>query len=321
MASSRKRVAPDLAGLLDAFLAARDVAGKRLCVGYSGGVDSTVLLYLLAGLRDALSFQLSAVHVHHGMQTDADAWADHCAGVCVGWHIPLAIERVCVTPTDKGIEAAARAVRQAAFQRQPADVLLLAQHQDDQAETVLFRLLRGAGSRGLSAMQAEGYLPEGLPIWRPLLGVARSELLALAAAERLAWIDDSSNVDNHYSRNFLRNEILPRLIDRFPATLRVLARTAGQFAEDAALLDVLADLDTQGAIDSDGRLLCARLSLLSSARARNVLRHWLAQSGLHLGHAQLDDVLRQALASPEAHPELRLAGRVLCRKRGWLMLL
>lgn len=321
MASSRKLAAPDLSTHLKDFLAARTVAGKRLCAGYSGGLDSTVLLYLLAGLRESLGFRLQAVHVHHGLMPQADAWAAQAQVFCAALAVPLSVERVQVeSGGGKGLEAAARAARQSAFQRQSADALLLAQHADDQAETVLFRLLRGAGTRGLAAMAEAARLPSGLPLWRPFLTVPRAALQAFAATHDLRWSDDPSNTDRRHSRNFLRHEILPRLVARFPAAVDTLTRTAAQLAEDAALLDALADLDARGAVDDQGRLSCARLGELPPARARNLLRRWLAGHGIHTDRARLEDLLRQALAAPDAHPRLTLAGHHLRREQGWLML-
>ena len=308
-----------VAAFLSARYNGRSAEGAwRLCVGFSGGLDSTVLLHCLVGLRAPLGFELTAVHVHHGLQPGADAWADHCAAVCADWAVLLTVERVAVVAGDKGIEAAARDARRRAFAAQPADAILLAQHRDDQAETLLFRLLRGAGTRGLAAMRAVTPIADGPDLWRPLLDTPRVEILAYAEAHALRWIDDPSNDDPVYTRNFLRLSLLPALATRFPAVGAILARTAEQMAEDALLLDELATLDAEGARDAEGGLSCVRLAVLTPARARNLLRWWLMHQGLHIDRARLDDLLKQALAAPDAHPEIHIGDRCLKRRRGFL---
>lgn len=296
----------EVGAFLRAWLPAQGTA--HLCVGYSGGLDSTVLLHLVAAQRQAVGFTLSALHIHHGLMPEADAWAVHCAQVCASWAVPLTVERLTVAVTDKGVEAAARDARRAAFARQSVDAIVLAQHQGDQAETLLFRLLRGAGTRGLSAMRPVVTVAGSPPLWRPLLSTPRAAILSYAEAHALSWIEDPSNTDVAYSRNFLRNAVLPVLAQRFPAVTSILARTAGQLAEDAALLDELAALDMQGAMDAQGRLRTACLAARSAPRARNVLRHWLAQGGIHIDRARLDDLLRQARAAPDAHPLIQIKG-------------
>lgn len=306
-----------------AFLRARDdwhtARGVwRLCVAFSGGLDSTVLLHCLAGLRVPLGFELTAVHIHHGLHPEADAWAAHCAAQCAALAVPLTIERVAVVPGEKGLEAAARDARRKIFAIQAADAIVLAQHRDDQAETLLFRLLRGAGTRGLAAMRAVTPSAAGPDLWRPFLDTPRTEIRAYAEAQALRWIEDPSNADPIHTRNFLRITILPALAARFPAVNAILARTAEQLAEDATLLDALAMQDAEGACDATGALSCARLAALTPARARNLLRGWLARSGVFMDRARLEDLLKQALAAPDAHPEIYIGAQCLKRRRGFL---
>lgn len=309
----------DLVARVGAFLRERrSTSGARFCVAYSGGLDSTVLLHCMQALRAQSGFALTALHVHHGLQPGADVWAEHCAAVCADWAVPLTIERVTVAVGDKGLEAAARAARRRAFAAQAVDAIVLAQHRDDQAETFLFRLLRGAGTRGLAAMRAVSPMTDGPDLWRPMLTTSRVEILAYAQAHALRWIEDPSNADLTYTRNFLRLGVLPTLATRFPAVGSILARTAEQMAEDAALLDELAALDAEGAGDAEGGLSCARLAVLTPARARNLLRGWLARSGVFIDRARLDDLLKQALAAPDAHPEIHIGERCLKRSRGLL---
>lgn len=293
-------------------------AAWRLCAAFSGGLDSTVLLHCLVALRAQLGFELTALHVHHGLQPSADVWAGHCTALCAAWGVPLTLERVAVVSADKGLEAAARDARRHAFAAQPADAILLAQHRDDQAETFLFRLLRGAGTRGLAAMRPVTHSPAGPDLWRPLLDTPRAEILGYAKDNALRWVDDPSNADAAYTRNFLRLNIVPALATRFPAVGAIFARTAEQMAEDAALLDELAELDFEGACDAEGGLSCLRLMALTPARARNLLRGWLARSGVFIDRARLDDLLKQALSAPDAHPEIRIGARCLKRSRGFL---
>ncbi len=312
-------LATHVAAFLRARRDQRTAQGRwRLCVAFSGGLDSTVLLHCLTGLRAPLGFELTALHVHHGLRPEADAWAEHCAAQCADRAVPLTIERVVIVSDDKGLEAAARDARRKVFAVQEVDAIVLAQHRDDQAETLLFRLLRGAGTRGLSAMRAVTPSTAGPALWRPFLDIPRTEIRAYAEAQALRWIDDPSNANLIHTRNFLRLTILPALAARFPAVNAILARTAEQLAEDATLLDALAMQDAEGACDAIGGLSCARLVALTPARARNLLRGWLARSGVFIDRARLDDLLRQALAAPDAHPEIRIGERHLKRSRGFL---
>ena len=187
---------------------------KRWRVAFSGGLDSTVLLHLLAHLAKNHSLPaLSAIHIHHGLQAAADAWPAHCQAICDALGVPLAIVHVHVD-AGASLEQAARAARYGAFieATQPGDVMLAAQHRDDQAETVLFRLLRGTGSRGLAAMPTQRPLGRG-HLLRPLLDVSRAELEAYAREHRLLWIEDPSNADQQFSRNYLRQQVFPVLLD------------------------------------------------------------------------------------------------------------
>ena len=192
--------------------------GSSIALGLSGGADSVVLLHLLRQLAVRYAWRLSAVHVHHGISPQADAWAAFCADLCVRENIPLQIERVNIAPLRHlGIEAAARTLRHAALARQQVDFIALAHHQDDQVETLLLQLLRGAGVRGVSAMPVFKRRDGASAIVRPLLDIARSTLLAYAQQHALQWVEDESNADDAYPRNFLRHRVLPLLQQRFPA--------------------------------------------------------------------------------------------------------
>ena len=249
-------------------------------IAFSGGLDSTVLLHLLANAKDLPP--LGAIHIHHGLQAAADAWPAHCQSVCDALGVPLRIMRVHVQP-GASLERAARDARYQAFAEVTGagEVLLTGQHRDDQAETLLFRLLRGAGVRGLAAMPAYRPLAAGHLV-RPLLDVSRVELEAYAHEHRLQWIEDPSNADSRFSRNYLRHRVLPTLPERWPQAVSSLARTAEHLSEAQALLDELAGMDLQGADQPSPfpwlplpSLVLAPLRELSDARQRNALRHWL----------------------------------------------
>ena len=320
MANSKRRAPADLEGHVRGFLNARLVPGARLCLGYSGGLDSSVLLHVLAGLRRDMAFDLTAVHVHHGLSSQADAWAEHCRQTCARLDVPLSVRRVEVVVDDAGLEAAARAARYRVYAGLDADCVVLAHHQDDQAETLLFRLLRGAGVHGLAAM-AEMRRAEAVTVLRPLLTIDRDALRDHARAQAIDHVEDASNADTALGRNWLRHAVLPQLADRFPACRRVLARTAAQLAESAALLDDLAVADLAQAEDAAGLQLDV-LARLAPARVRNLLRYWLQrETGALPSRAWLEQArLQLLLAGPDRHPALPVAGQVLRRRGGHVLL-
>ena len=253
-------------------------------IAFSGGLDSTVLLHLLASLANTETLPpLSAVHVHHGLQAAADAWPAHCQSICDNLGVPLSVKRVQVQP-GASLERVAREARYRAFAEVTGagEVVLTGQHRDDQAETLLFRLLRGAGVRGLAAMPAQRPLAGGYLV-RPLLDVSREALEVYAHEHQLKWIEDPSNADSRFSRNYLRHRVLPALTERWPQAVTGLARTAEHLGEAQGLLDELALLDLQAASKASAfpwlglpSLALAPLCELSDARQRNALRHWLA---------------------------------------------
>lgn len=286
-----------LDALLAAFLGARLASGCRLCVGLSGGMDSVVLLHALSRLARTGTpvFSLSALHVHHGISPNADAWADYCAGFCRECGVPLDIVPVTVSrDSGEGLEAAARRLRHAVFAGCSADWLALAHHRDDQAETVLLNLLRGAGVAGAAGMLAERPQAQGPALVRPLLDVPRDVIEGYAAEHGLRWVEDESNEDRHFRRNFLRHEIMPRLEAKFPGARQSLARAAGHFAEAAGLLDDLAAIDRAALAVPSGRIGLAGFNALPLARARNLLRHAWVSAGFRAPDARwIDEAIRQ----------------------------
>jgi len=291
----------------------------RLTLALSGGLDSVVLLHALLPLRDRHPFQLQAVHVHHGLSPHADEWAGFCERLCTTHDIELTIHRVQIARDDPaGIEAAARRERQNIFAALDADFLLTAHHRDDQAETLLLQLLRGAGPKGLAAMA----VMQRRPGWqagqlRPLLNAARADLLCEAQAQGLAWVEDESNLDTRYRRNALRQQVMPLLAQHFPGAARTLARAAALQADAAELLDDLARLDAREAIAGD-RLDCGVLARLSAARARNLLRHFIGQHGQAMPSLRrLDEALHQLRdAHADARVRINLGQMELWRYRG-----
>ncbi|MDD5389690.1 MAG: tRNA lysidine(34) synthetase TilS [Gallionellaceae bacterium] len=308
----------DLSARVACFLR-RHPPGQRLAIGYSGGLDSTVLLHLFAGLRGEFAFHLFAVHVHHGLSPQADAWAAHCRRQCADLEVPLRVERVEVHRAGQGLEAAAREARYRVFAALDVDALALAQQRDDQAETVLLQLLRGAGMKGLAAMP-EARALGSLKLLRPLLDVPREEIEAYARARGWSWVDDESNADIALRRNAARHRLMPILEDLFPGAAVTLAQAAAQFAESAALLDVLARQDGAAAIGPEG-LPVTRLKELDAARARNLLRHYLELRGIPVQRERLRVALEQMLdAREDAQPRVDFGVATLRRFQGHVVL-
>lgn len=275
------------------------------CLAYSGGVDSQVLLHLLhqiqqqPELHGSLQFNLSAVYIDHQLQAESSAWSEHCAQQCAALNIPFqSIAVDARAKTGESPEAAARAARYGALKNviQPGMCLLTAQHQDDQVETVLIQLLRGAGAAGLSAMPECNEFGKG---WhaRPLLNVSQRAIHAYAEQHQLKWVEDPSNQLPHYDRNFLRQGIMPKLKQRWPSVNKTLGRFARQQAENNALLEELALTDLATLQQTDGSIQLAALRQLSSARARNALRYWIKTHQASMpSSALLEQLLQQIQA-------------------------
>jgi tRNA(Ile)-lysidine synthase len=251
-------------------------------VGYSGGLDSTVLLHALAALGPRLPAPLAALHLDHGLQSASAQWGRHCTAVCAGLGVPLTWRRLDVRrQPGASLEAVARAARRVAYSAvlAPGEVLFTAHHQDDQAETLLLQLLRGSGLDGLAAMPSLAPLGRGW-LARPLLGFSRVQLAAYAEARDLSWVDDPSNADHGFDRNYLRHRVLPLIAERWPAQARTLSRSARHCAEARDLIAHLVERTLPQAHGSrQGRLGVCALAGMDPALARTVLRHWIAQQG------------------------------------------
>ncbi|HZZ14289.1 MAG TPA: tRNA lysidine(34) synthetase TilS [Paraburkholderia sp.] len=301
-------------------------AEARIAVAFSGGVDSSVLLDAVA--RVAGASRCVALHVHHGLSPHADAWLAHCEAFARERGVEFAAQRVEVK-REQGvsIEAAARDARYRALDAlcvtHGVASLWLAQHADDQAETVLLQLLRGAGLAGLAAM-APTYRPAGASVtrMRPLLSLLRAQLEHYAQGRALRWIDDESNADTRYARNALRHDVTPALAVHFPGFRDALARTAAHAAAAQRLLDELARIDMEATARDEGRALSHNALLsLDDDRALNLLRYWMRALGfVAASAARLTDALRQLRetgAASEGH-RLRIdhAGQALRSYRG-----
>lgn len=276
--------------------------GADVVVGFSGGLDSVVLLHLLHTVARSGSLRLRALHVHHGLNARADEWAAFCRDLCASLDVPLTVERIRVDGhAELGVEAAARRARYRVYRSCGADAVALAHHADDQAETVLLQMLRGAGPAGLSAMP-ECRVLDGWPrILRPLLGMPRTALHTYAVGGSLVWVDDDTNADTGHARNFLRHDILPRLGTRFPGWRGTLARVAANAADAMSLSDALGVDDLAKVMGPDGIDL-DRLERLDPVRAANVLRVWLNDAGVAAPpRDRLGDWLRQFATAHRHH--------------------
>ncbi|CAI1821485.1 tRNA(Ile)-lysidine synthase [Serratia quinivorans] len=310
---------------LSAQLARQLGAHRHLLVAFSGGLDSSVLLHLLVGLRQQLpDLQLRAVHVHHGLSAFADQWVTHCRQQCVAWQLPLVVQHVQVDSQQGGIEAAARAARYSAFASTLAadEILLTAQHLDDQCETFLLALKRGSGPAGLSAMAAQTSLGNN-HLLRPLLGHSRQQLEAYARQHQLSWIEDDSNQDSRFDRNFLRLQVLPLLNQRWPHFASATARSASLCAEQEQLLDELLSEQLHQLLDEDRALAIEGLLTCSPVRRFALLRRWISLFGVAMpSREQLQRLWEEvALSREDAEPQLQLGQYQFRRFRRRLYLL
>ena len=294
----------------------------RLGIALSGGIDSTALLHACHRIRMRQpAMSLRALHVAHGLQPAAAGWPAICAALCASLDVPFeAIELELAPPPGASVEAAARDARYAALQSRlaPGEALLTAHHQDDQLETVLLQLFRGAGLAGLAAMPASTTLGDGL-LLRPMLGVTRAEIEAYARATGIGRIEDPTNLSPRFDRGLLRRDVIPVLRVRWPSVARTVSRTARHAATAQGLLDELAAIDAVDGIEGD-RLLVAHCLGLSRARQVNLLRWWLRRCGLGMpSEARLNSIIDDLLpARAGAQPVVAWPTGEVRRHRGWL---
>ena len=272
---------------------------KSMTVALSGGVDSVVLLHLLHQLQKRKNFTLKASHVHHGLSKNADKWVKFCEKLCTKLSIPLDVNYVKL-PQKKslGIEGEARQLRYEKLLKSKTDLVVLAHHEDDQAETFLLQLIRGAGVKGLSSM---AYFDATRRLWRPLLNTSRIDIESYAKKHKLKWIEDESNQNIDFDRNFIRSKVLPILKNKFSHIIKVISRSSSHLAEAQSLLDDLAQIDLKSflkSINYNHKLKVKSLGKLSNARAKNVLRFWLEINDQMMPSKDLlDELLRQVLTA------------------------
>lgn len=333
MANSRNSTSPSKAlteaterfeRALEAILARVVVSGDAIAVACSGGLDSSVLLHLAAAACQRRGRRLFAFHIHHGLSPNAGAWLSHCAADAERLGIGFAAERVELDGRkSQGVEQAARIARYRALgdlcRRHGVKLLLSAHHQDDQAETVLLQLFRGAGLQGLGGMgelnDHHALLGHGIFLGRPLLDRARGELEQLAQALGITPVVDESNADTRYRRNAVRHDILPAIERHFPGSAATISRSSRHWQSAQRLLDDLAEMDEARCAEGDA-LRIDRLASLSAERIDNLLRYWLAGQGAEQppSAAQLAQLRGQVLlARPGAHPSLAICGLLLQR--------
>ena len=282
--------------------------GRKVAVGLSGGMDSVVLLDVLCCLREKLDLQLQVVHINHQIHAQSGQWEEFCRALCAQRQVPIEMHKVNIDPRDEGLEAAARRVRYAIFDAVASDAVALAHHADDQVETIFLQLLRGAGPKGLAAMpsarkpasRSRDSQTRAPILVRPLLSVPRTRIHAYAVELKLAWVEDDSNRNSRYDRNFLRREILPLLDSRFPAYRETLTRSARNFADAMLLAEDIARIDATKL--DNGTIPVALLRELQDARALNLLRHLFDQRQLRMPpRSRLVEALRQCRhAAPDA---------------------
>jgi len=295
-------------------------------VGFSGGLDSTVLLHALAQLSEPLGFRLLVLHVHHGLSPHADRWGKHCEEVCRGLSVPLQLERVDASiKRGEGQEAAAREARYRVIRERlgKGEWFATAHHQEDQAETLLLQLLRGSGVKGLAAMAPQMPFARGQLV-RPLLAVSRQQLERYARQHQLKWVEDESNLDITYNRNYLRHQLMPIIKQRWPSFGATLSRSARHAAEAAQLLQQLAEQDLAGCAGEEGDTLqLSGVLALSPERQRNLLRHWIGRQDFSLPDtAQLEQIQTTLLtAAEDATPRVCWPGTELRRYRDRLYLM
>ncbi|MFZ2312178.1 MAG: tRNA lysidine(34) synthetase TilS [Methylobacter sp.] len=292
---------------------------RHVYVAYSGGVDSHVLLHLCASIK-LLKDKITAVYVHHGLQAEAESWAKHCEKTAEGLGVDFLVLRVnAFAKSGESPEEAARNARYTALKSlmDSDDMLLLAQHREDQIETVLLQLFRGSGLRGLSGMPESMAFGQAVML-RPLLNVSKQTINDYARSHQLSWVEDPSNQCNDYDRNFLRNAVVPLLKQRWPAIDKTVSRSAKHCADAEVLVSEVAD-ELFGSVfnEADKTLCIARLLEHHSHQQQLVIRHWFQRLGLKMpAQAFVGRILGQVVAASEnSNPVLSGQGYDIRRYR------
>jgi tRNA(Ile)-lysidine synthase len=295
---------------------------NAVCVAYSGGLDSTVLLDVASVVCKEANIPLSAFHVNHGISSHAQQWQDHCQTQCEHRQITFITQSATLKKSpQKSLEAEARDARYHMLNTYAGEstLVLLAQHEDDQAETFLLQLKRGAGLQGLSAMPMLLTKPCGTRYMRPFLKLSRADLLSYAKQCSLNWVEDESNKDDSYDRNFLRNQIIPRLASRWPAINKTIARSAYNCAQAQQVNTEYMDLLAKNLLNEHDELNIDHLLTHSQATQLSFIRYWLSSVyALTLSSAQLNSVLALTKKSNNTSPYIELASAAVERFQGKL---
>ena len=253
--------------------------GLEILLGFSGGLDSSVLLHLLAQMQAKLHFKLKAIHIHHGLSSSADNWLNFCKDKCKSLNIEFYDEKVKINDKSSlGIEGEARELRYKAIKKKQKGIVVLGHHQDDQAETLMLQLLRGSGLKGLAGMPEFDVKRK---FWRPMLNIKKKLLEIYADENNIEYIEDESNEDINFDRNFIRKKVLPLIESRYPASIKTICRSASNISEGYYLNELLAFDDSKNLMSDDGRyLLINDLKKLPKVRAINLIRWWLSFNNL-----------------------------------------
>lgn len=313
-------------------LQSRSNAANGLCVAYSGGLDSTVLLHIADAFCKQANIALTAAHVNHGISPNSEAWEKHCKKQCAQRNIPFYTQSLALTKTaQQSLEADAREARYRILDEFAGlnRIVLLAQHQNDQAETLFIQLKRGAGIKGLAAMPSLITKASGVQYLRPLLTIAREDLLVYATQHQLSWLEDESNQDNSFDRNFLRNQVFPLLTNRWPSFNKTVARSARHCGKANEVNMEYMHLLSNRLIDNHN-LNVSELSKHSDATQECFVRYWLlAEHGLTPSSAQLNDIVKLTKvlksdankSSKKASPHIVLANSVIERYKDKLIVM
>ena len=257
----------------------QDNVDLEILLGFSGGLDSSVLLHLLAQMQAKLHFKLKAIHVHHGLSSSADDWLNSCKNRCKSLNIEFYDEKVKVNDKSSlGIEGEARELRYKAIKKKQKGIVALGHHQNDQAETLMLQLLRGAGLKGLAGMPE---FDAKRNFWRPMLNIKKELLEKYADENNIEYIEDESNEDVNFDRNFIRKKVLPLIESRYQASIETISRSASNISEGHHLNELLAIDDSKNVMSDEGRyLLINDLKKLPKVRAINLIRWWLSFNNL-----------------------------------------
>lgn len=293
-------------------------------IAYSGGMDSHILLHALAEIREHIKPHIIAIHINHGSNKNADLWQQHCRDICQVYDIEFKYNNI-VLSAHQGSESLAREKRYAIFSElvKKNHLLLTAHHANDQIETILFRLLRGAGAEGLSGIPVYRAFSQGY-LLRPLLAYSRQGLHDYAIGASLNWIEDDSNQSNQHDRNFLRNKIIPELSSRWPGILKTIPRAAQHQTELKDLIAEIAESDLQSICgDNFSNIYIDKFRQLSAARRKHVLRTWIKKNQWPIPDAQLLDKIDKELiaAGIDRNPCIQWQGAEMRRYRNQLYIM